>query len=156
MSLFMESTDISPERTVGEIQAVLARAGADAILMEYEDRSVKAVSFKFKVGANVVPFRLPCRWEAIALTLRKRGKISDADWNTTSWQPAIKRRVAIETKAKRVAWRQILRWIQAQLALVETDMVSLEEVFMPYVQISATQTLFDKISANGFQLEHKP
>lgn len=154
MSIFMESTDISPERTVGEIQAVLARNGADAILMEYTDRAVKAVSFKYKVGADVVPFRLPCRWEAITKTLRTRGRISDSDWNNAA--PFYrKRREAIEAKARRVAWRQILRWIEAQLALVETNMVTLEEVFMPYVQISATQTLFDKMSANGFQLEHK-
>lgn len=35
-------------------------------------------------------------------------------------------------QAKRVAWRIIKRWIEAQLAFVETGMLSFEEVFLSY------------------------
>ena len=33
------------------------------------------------------------------------------------------------------AWRIILRWTQAQMALIETGMVSAAEVFHPYMMI---------------------
>jgi hypothetical protein len=43
----------------------------------------------------------------------------------------------LQQQAERIAWRQILRWLQAQLALIETGMVDAPEVFFPY---ALTQT----------------
>lgn len=40
-------------------------------------------------------------------------------------------------QAKRTAWRQILRWIDAQLALIEVGQASAFEVFMPYLTTTA-------------------
>ena len=34
-------------------------------------------------------------------------------------------------QANRTAWRIIKEWILAQMALIETEMVSVEEVFLP-------------------------
>jgi len=39
-----------------------------------------------------------------------------------------KREAALRAKAERVAWRQLLRWVQAQNATIETDMVQAGEV----------------------------
>lgn len=36
MTLYMETTEIAPEKTIAEIQQVLVKAGAKQILMEYE------------------------------------------------------------------------------------------------------------------------
>lgn len=152
MTLFMETTEITPERTVTEIQTVLVAHGASAILTEFEGGQVAAVSFKHRVNGIDLPFRLPCRWQAIAETLRRRAKISDVSWDS-SYGSGPKRREAIELKARRVAWRQILRWIQAQLALVETNMVSVEEVFFQYMQVKDGRTFFDHFKKNQFQLE---
>ena len=38
-------------------------------------------------------------------------------------------------------WRMIEEWILAQMVLVETEMVSVEEVFMPYM-LTGKQTLY--------------
>src|SRR6266478_5746936 len=37
-------------------------------------------------------------------------------------------------QAYRVAWRNILDWVQAQMALLEIGMAKIEEVFLPYMQ----------------------
>lgn len=153
-TLFMETTEISPERTVGEIEACLAAAGANAILKEYVSGSIDAISFKIREGNEDIPFRLPCRWKAIAEIFRKRANISDWSWNENA--PYYKnRRDATEQKAKRVAWRQILRWTQAQLALVETRMVTTEEVFFPYIQTKSGKTLFEAHAGNRLLLTEK-
>lgn len=56
-------------------------------------------------------------------------------------------------QAKRIAWRQILRWVEAQLALVETDMVKMQEVFMPYIQVNIKgQTLYEKLEESKFKM----
>ena len=50
-------------------------------------------------------------------------------------------------QAKHTAWRIIKEWIMAQMALVETEMVTVEEVFMPYM-LTGKQTLYQALS-NG-------
>jgi hypothetical protein len=159
MTLFMETTEIAPERTVQEIQKVLAKYGASAVMMEFDQtRSVAAVAFRYDVvGTGSVPFRLPCRWEAIADILRKRAGIGDQRWAGT-WDSDKRRRAAIEEKARRVAWRQTFRWIEAQLAYTETGMVKVEEVFFSYIQMKGGKTLFQKHAEQGFTalLEYKP
>jgi hypothetical protein len=146
-TLFMETTKIAPEVTVSQIQAILGRYGAKAIMTEYENREVSAVSFQVDVAGQLVPFRLPCRWEAIEKVFHDRhGR------RMPSNQQAESRRV----QAKRVAWRQVLRWIEAQMALVETNMVKVQEVFMPYMFLKSGKTLYEKIEQTGFaQLEDK-
>ena len=50
-------------------------------------------------------------------------------------------------QANRTAWRIIKEWVQAQMALVETEMVTVEEVFLPYM-LTGRQTLCQALS-NG-------
>ena len=142
-TLFMETTHIEASQTVSEIQALLGGSGASAILVEYEDGEVIAVSFRVRFNGQDIPFRLPCRWESILKILTSRRK-----------RRPYKR--SVEAQAKRVAWRQILRWIQAQLALVDTEMVQIQEVFMPYLQMNTGKTLYEPLEDIKFKmLEHK-
>jgi len=138
-TLFMETTHIETAQTVGEIQRLLGNCGASAVLTEYENGEVIAVSFKVLFNGQHIPFRLPCRWQAILKTLqlrRKRRPYKHSD----------------EAQARRVAWRQILRWIEAQLALVETEMVQIQEVFMPYLQMNTGKTLYESLEDTKFKL----
>lgn len=130
MTLYMETTRIDAERTVSEIQQILSKYGASAILVEFESCKVSAISFKHQIGDQQIPFRLPCRWQMMENTLRQSGKRPRYDDTFETW-------------ARRVAWRQILRWVEAQLALVETSMVKIEEVFFPYIQTSSGKTIYE-------------
>jgi len=136
-TLFMETTKIEPEQTVAQIQKVLGQYGAGAVMTEYDKGEVVALTFKVKLNEKYLPFKLPCRWESIDRTLMlRRKRLRNTD--------------EIKKQAKRIAWRQILRWVEAQMALVETDMVKIQEVFMPYIQVSiGGQTLFEKLEAKG-------
>jgi len=141
-TLFMETTKIEPEQTVTEIQQVLGKYGAGAILTEYDKGQITGVAFKINVNGKEIPFRLPCRWQAIHKTLSWKRKKSRYDSEERDIQ-----------QAKRIAWRQLLRWIEAQMALVQTDMVKIQEVFMPYIQVNlAGQTLYEKIEQSKFKM----
>ena len=148
----MGTTKIAPSRTVGEIQKILGEYGASAIRVDYEKGEIIGVSFTVEIGGNQVPFRLPCRWKALFIAIKNSydGKRHESEFFE-------KRIPEWEEMAKRIAWRQILRWIEAQMALVETEMVKTEEVFMPYLILDKGQTLFERFQENGwqFQLEHK-
>lgn len=141
MSLFMETTKIDAGKTVAEIQELLGAAGCSGVMTMYENNEVKSISFQIVFMNKNVAFCLPCRWEPIYNKLRLRLK-----------RPREGQLEGLEAQAKRVAWRQILRWVQAQLALVETDMVKIQEVFLPYVQVDMKgRTLYQQVEENGFK-----
>lgn len=141
MTLFMETTKIESSNTVAQIQALLGASGCTGVMTTYLNKEVVGISFQVSIKEKNIAFNLPCRWKPIynKLFLRikkaRLGKLED-----------------LENQAKRVAWRQLLRWIEAQLALVDTEMVKVEEVFMPYIQIDINgKTLFEKINESGFK-----
>lgn len=138
-TLYMETTEILPEKTAAEILSLLVQSGAKQVLQTYENGEIVGLQFTIDVNGMNMPFKMPARVDPILKIIRSRGK---------HWQRNAKDDLL---KAKRVAWRQLYRWIQAQLALIETGMVSPQEVFMPYMQVSATETLYDRALASGFR-----
>ena len=144
MTLFMETTQINAERTVNEIQGILSGHGATQILLDFVGKNVESVSFKYEVSGQMIPFYLPCRWRELETLFRQSGKRPKSDDSFESW-------------SRRVAWRQILRWVEAQFALVETGMVKVQEVFLPYAQYPDGKTIYEKLEQKGFSaLEYKP
>lgn len=137
--LYMGSTEIEAIRTIGEIQSYLVRMGANQIATQFDDktREPTALYFTMTIRGNSIPFQLPARVDPVF-------KIINGD----GWGRDKSRDLA---QAKRVAWRQIYRWIQAQLALIETGMVAAEEVLMPYVQVGPNETLYQRAVSGGFQ-----
>jgi hypothetical protein len=136
----METTKISAERTAQEIVCLLAAAGATAVLTDYSrDRKICGLAFKLDVGGSQMPFSLPARIDPVFQRIQK----GRAPRNRTKNEPADR------LQAERVAWRQLLRWIQAQLAMIETGMVAAQEVFLPYAQGAGGKTLYEALTASG-------
>lgn len=143
MSLYMETTKISAERTAGEIQQLLAQSGASQIVTEYDrqTREITALRWTMEIYGQTIPFAMPARVEPVYEVLLRR--ISPRNRNRKEDQ--------VIDQAKRVAWRQLLRWVQAQLAMIETGMVRPEEVFMPYISISTGKTLYQQLAETKFK-----
>lgn len=139
-TLFMETTEIASGQTVGQIQTVLGRYGVTNIITGYDAGEVSEISFCVRRGNAQIGFKLPCRWQKVHTILMNKLK-----------KPVASRKAEYVLQAKRVAWRQILRWVESQLALVETEMAQIEEVFMPYMVVDKKgQTLFEQVQNNGF------
>lgn len=52
-----------------------------------------------------------------------------------------------------MAWRILKDWVEAQMALLDIEMVRFEEIFMPYIETNEGQTLYEKLSKNNYLLE---
>lgn len=52
----------------------------------------------------------------------------------------------------RVAWRNIRDWVLAQLALYETQMVELPQIFLPFAQGKNGKTVYESIQSGTFLL----
>lgn len=141
----METTKIPVSQTVGEIQKILGEYGASAILIEYECGEPSALLFEIKLEGAIPSFKLPCHWKPIEEHLNQKHKPKEYMWG--------ERLITRNNKdqAKKVAWRQILRWVEAQMALIETKMVKMQQVFLPYLQTGNNQTLYEVIEERKFK-----
>ncbi len=59
-----------------------------------------------------------------------------------------KQKSELQLQSVRTAWRIVKDWVEAQMALVETKMVSTQEVFLPYTVMRDGKTLSQKINEN--------
>lgn len=141
MAIKNYTTTIKTEKTINEIQQILAKNKARAILIEYGDTgSVIAISFKIHTSQGMIGIRLPARQENVLKILRKQ----------KTKNSAIK---ATNEQAERTAWRNIKDWIDAQMALVETEMVTIDEIFLPYTLNDKGQTLYEVFKEDRILLE---
>ena len=54
-------------------------------------------------------------------------------------------------QACRVAWRIIKDWLEAQMALIQTQQADLAEIFLPYLT-SGNQSFYEYVRSNNFLL----
>ena len=57
-----------------------------------------------------------------------------------------------EEQALRVAWRIVKTWVEGQMALLETKMVRMEQIFLPYAVGRDGKTLYESMIENKFAL----
>jgi hypothetical protein len=127
--IYMGTTQIEAEKTASEIIELLGKYGATHIVSQYEGGKITGLSFIIEYNKHNLHFKLPVRWEPVL-------KIMGKDKHTP-------RRLCSEEQAKRVAWRQVKRWIESQLALVEVNMVDIKEVFMPYLIVKNNRSFYE-------------
>ena len=144
MALLNYTTKIDPDKTAAEIAKCLSMHGASAVMTEYDkqDNFVTALSFKIEHDGKAIAFRLPVDWRPVQ-------KVLEAQWSKT-------RNSSIKTdqlSAVRVAWRIVKDWVEAQMALVETQMVTTAQVFLPYAVMKDGRTLSEHVETDpGFLL----
>lgn len=125
------TTQVSVDKTLAEIQGALRMAGASAVMVTYGDGGeVDSVSFKLRMPKGEIAFRLPGRADAVLRVLERQN---------------VEKRFRNREQASRVAWRIVKDWITAQLALVQAEVASLPEVFLPYAEAGGGQTLYEKL-----------
>jgi hypothetical protein len=140
--IYMENTEITAERTAAEVSACLVMAGATSISARYDAGKIIGMSWTMRVGSQELPFAMPARVEPVYVLLKSRraGFLS------------VETLAKVRAQAERVAWRQLLRWVQAQLAMIDVGMVQRAEVFMPYMQQSDGSTFFEYFQSKQLAL----
>lgn len=136
MPLLNYTTKVNVYTTLGEIQAVLVKHGAKKIMQDYDDDGrITALTFSIVTPAGVRGIRLPANVDAVHKVLVRQKVKSDRE------------------QAERVAWRIVKDWVEAQMAILESEMVQMDEIFLPYMVNNAGQTFFQAYQANQLRLE---
>ena len=136
MPLLNYTTKINVFATLGEIQGILVKHGAKKIVQDYDDDgSVTALTFGIDTPAGVRGVRLPANVDAVHAVLTKQKVKCDRE------------------QAERVAWRIVKDWVEAQMAILESEMVQMDQIFLPYMVNNQGQTFFEAYRRNQLRLE---
>jgi hypothetical protein len=145
------STTIPAKRTVGECTDLLAEAGADAIGLTYEGpRSARVptgLRFQIMTPAGPQSFVMPVNIDAVAKLLA--GALERGELFRKGGLPLS--RYATREHAVMVAWRIIRDWLEAQLAIIDAEMVTLDQVMLPYLQVEGG-SLYELVRAQHLAL----
>jgi len=141
------TTEVPAMKSVGEIQDILVGHGARAIMIDYDGEVPTALAFIIKTPQRELPFRLPAnvkQVEKILLNMRAR---PPETWHS-DYKKVMDR---VQKQSARVAWRILKDWVRAQMAILETEMVTIEQVFLPYLDVGGGKTLYDAMAERGFK-----
>ena len=131
------TTTVPAMKSIGEIQGILVGHGAKHILIDYDHEEPVGLAFIVTTPYGDVPFRLPANIDKVKAVLDKgrvRTRVSDE-------------------QASRVGWRILKDWIRAQIAILETEMVTIDQIFLPYMQVGTSQkTLYEVMVDRHLQL----
>lgn len=123
------TTTVPVSRTIGHVQALLVEAGARQITTEYDDAGTPTgMHFVVQTAFGPRCYVLPVRADKV------QGALARAKLTTRQTTPE---------HAERVAWRILKDWLEVQLALLQVDMASLDQVMLPYMTDDDGVTLYE-------------
>lgn len=132
------TTTVEALKTVGEIQGILVGHGAKSIKMDYgRDGNIESLAFIVETPYGDMPVRLPVDARAVLKVLENQG---------------VPPRYASYPQAVRIAWRIVKDWVRAQMAILETEMVRMEQIFLPYMITKDDRTLYEAMVDHKFYL----
>ena len=140
MPILNYTTTIDPLKTQSEIERILVKHNAKSIMKNYDGEYVTSMSFLIDNGINQVPVKMPVKAAECLRVLEKEKAAGGKNIKATRAQ------------AERVAWRILKDWLEAQMALLDVNMFSLQEIFLPYIVDQSGQTVYEKLEQRNFLL----
>jgi hypothetical protein len=124
-------------QSVAQIQDILAKHGATSIHNDYDGQGhITGLAFQVQAKGGQVAFRLPAKATQVQAVLVREYEAGLVHRAQTTYQ-----------QAERVAWRILKDWIEAQMALLESEMVEMTEIFLPYL-ITGDSTYYEKLQTD--------
>lgn len=137
MPILNYTTAVDVQKTIGEIYNCLARCKVQALMQENDPNGVpSALSFRVMTPFGLMTYRLPANVDKVLAVLQK--------------QKGVPYKLQTKAQAARVAWRIVKVWIEAQCAFIESEMVSIDQVFLPYAQGPDGKTVYEKLTGEKF------
>ena len=129
MPLLNYTTTVAATRTAAEMTHRLAVKGASQIMTTYDAGRPTGLAFAMPTAHGLRRFTLPVNVERVYKVLSRDRQVPP--------------RYKSEEQAERVAWRIVKDWLEAQLAITETEMVTLDQVMLPYMQGDDGRTIWE-------------
>lgn len=116
------------------IEKTLSVHGAKQIVRDYDNGLIVAISFAVETKRGLLTIRLPAKFDKVKAIFDEQG---------IRYKPE---------QPYRTAWATIRDWVDVQMALIDWEMVKIEEVFLPYA-MHGGQTFFEAFENKNLLLE---
>lgn len=139
MKLKNYTTSTTAEKSISEIERILAEFGATAVMKEYRSDST-VTSLAFKLGDKA--YKLPANIDGVEMVLFKDKR------------PHHGKNVMVGRyqRAYRVAWRILKDWVHVQLSLVASGQAQPEQILL-HCQWDGKRTLYDAYKEGMLKIE---
>ena len=132
------TTKVPAAQSVAEIVGAPAEHGATKIQQEYTQGKPVSVAFAIDTPAGPRGFKLPSSADRVqAVLVAQKVKVDAA-------------------QAERIAWRILRDWVAAQMAILETEMVAIDQVFLPYMTDARGNTVYELYQSQQLLLGEAP
>lgn len=121
---------------IEKIEQALVKAGVHGIQKGYDAGRIVSLSFLLEMKGQKVAFNLPVGWKKVQQVLKNEGIVRHTD----------------DEYAYRVSWAILMDWVEAQMAILATETVTMPQLFLPYAMGKNGQTLFEMVDKGGFLL----
>jgi hypothetical protein len=126
------TTSIDAGKTAGECIGLLAQHGAGHIGIDYDgERQPCGLSFEIGTPWGPRSYHMPVNIAGTQKALEQAYAKRSIDLRFT-----------YSDHARRVAWRVMKDWLEAQLALIEAGLAELTEIMLPWMQTSPELTMY--------------
>lgn len=138
MPLLNYTTSVAASRSIGQIQQLLIKAGARQLMSEYgDDGTTTGLAFVIETPYGLRGFSLPVHADKVHAVLQRQ---------------KVERRYKERDHAEKVAWRILKDWVEAQFAIIETEMVTIDQVMLPYMTTETGNTVYELFVKNQMAL----
>lgn len=144
MPILNYTTKIDCYKTITEIHKHLSAHGVSKIITDNnEDGFPIGLTFclNMKEHNKMIAFSLPCNFKGVLNSMKSNRKVP--------------RSLCNDQQAMRVGWRILKDWIEAQMAIVEAELATMTEVFLPYAVTNSGKTLYEYMQKDGAKLLSK-
>lgn len=107
------------ERTIGQIESLLASIGANKIEKSYGEGKPNGIKFEIELNSRQIKFEIPLKIEEVKKILRETYRTRPKTW--------------VEDQTMRTAWRITFDWVASQVVMIQLRQVEIVQVFLPYV-----------------------
>ncbi len=121
---------------ISRITAALVKGGAVGISQGYDQGRIEELNFLLDIKGNRVAFKLPVNWRKVQQVIKNEGigRGNDDDY------------------AYRVSWAILCDWVEAQMAILASESVTMPQLFLPYAMTPDGRTLYDQVVDKGLLL----
>lgn len=129
MPILNYTTSVEAAKSIGEITGILSRFSARTIVTDYDDNgNVSGIGFVILIEGLPLSIRLPCNVDGV--------------YDSLCNAKGVPNRSKTKLQARRVAWRILKDWLEAQLALYQIGQAEMAQVLMPYAIDSGGRTAY--------------
>lgn len=135
MAISFYTSDVAVAKTAGDIQALLARRGVARISTLYaENGEAAGLGFTLRTDYGIRDFEMPVRIDGVYAALAADASI-----------PKSKR---TREQAQRTAWRIAHALLVAQVALIDAELATLDELMMPFMVDGTGATAYQALRSS--------